>query len=152
MIAEKSAISFVRTSVPFLVFQNSKVSLMMPLRCFCNCMRFVAEVRMMGGGLPALFVGSCSLLLDSLLSSSSTSVLRGARKYPIGNSSCGHICGSGTLLLITAVFFRMVACLSEGFCYVSIACEIPQLVRKGLWISQWMAAYRCSMLVKSALP
>jgi hypothetical protein len=55
-MTEKSTISFVRTLVLYLVFRNSKLPLTMPLMLLCNCKRFVAEVRMMGGGLPAWFV------------------------------------------------------------------------------------------------
>jgi hypothetical protein len=75
-MAEKFVISFVTTLVLVFVFRNSKLPLTMPLSCFCNCKTLVAEVRMMGGGLPAWFDGSCCSVL--LPSSSSTSVLKGA--------------------------------------------------------------------------
>jgi hypothetical protein len=51
-MAEKSAISLVITRVPVLVFRNSKLPLTKPLSFFCNWIRLVAEVRIMGGGLP----------------------------------------------------------------------------------------------------
>jgi hypothetical protein len=47
------------TLVPCRVLRNSKLPLTGPLTFFCNWSRFVAEVRMMGGGLPAWFAGSC---------------------------------------------------------------------------------------------
>jgi hypothetical protein len=117
LMAEKSNISFVSTLVLFLVFWNSKLSLAMPLICFCNCNRFVVEVKIMGGGLPAWFVSPCCppSLVSSFAHSSSISVLRGAKKFLVGSSACGHIRGSCTLLLITAVLFGTLSCLSEGF-------------------------------------
>jgi hypothetical protein len=111
------------------------------------------------GGLPAWFVVPCcsSSLASSLLPSSSISVLRGAEKFPVGSSVCGHIHGSHTLPLITAVLFGRLACFSEGFrfrlfCLWNSLGDSTSSGWSVSFISQWMTAYRCSMPVNSALP
>jgi hypothetical protein len=51
------------TLVPFLVQRNSKLSLTTLFSCFCNWIRLVAEVRIIGGGLPVLprTASSCAM-------------------------------------------------------------------------------------------
>jgi hypothetical protein len=70
------------------VLRNSKLPVTMFLTCLCNCIRLVAEVSTMGGGLPVLLVeGYCSSVSGLLVVSSTTSisdVLRGANKFLVG--------------------------------------------------------------------
>jgi hypothetical protein len=44
----------VMTLVPFLVLQNSKFSLTTPFSCFCNWIRLMSDVRIIGGGRTVL--------------------------------------------------------------------------------------------------
>jgi hypothetical protein len=48
--------------------------------------------------------------------------LRGTKKFLVDSSTCGRIRESHKLPLITAVFFGMVGCSSEGFC-VRVLCS-----------------------------
>jgi hypothetical protein len=151
LMAKKCAISFVTTLVPIFTLRNSK----MPLSCFCNCIKLVAEVKIMGGGLPDWFVVSCCSL--SMLTSSSVCVLRGAKKFRVSKSTCDRIRGSHTLLLATAVFLGTAGCSTEGF-HLRLLCSLNSSAGSSCsgWresrISLWLAAYRRSMPLKSALP
>jgi hypothetical protein len=58
-MAENPAISFVAILVPLLVLRNSKLSVIMPLICLCNFIRFVVEVSTMGVVLPDLLDDGC---------------------------------------------------------------------------------------------
>jgi hypothetical protein len=120
LMAEKSAISFVTTLAPVLVFQKSKLPLTKPSSCFCNWIKFVADVSIMGGGLPLRLLGGCwspsssaCFLVSSADSSCMPAVFRGAKKSRVGCSGYNDIRGSLVSVVGLAAFLSCFCTSSE---------------------------------------
>jgi hypothetical protein len=96
---------------PVFAGRELKVAFHEASNFFCNCSRLVAEVRIIGGGLPAWLGDSYS---SPPVSSRSIAAGSGAKKL----SSRGWALASGLGIIGPALdFFACVAWSSEGFFY-----------------------------------
>jgi hypothetical protein len=93
---------------PFLVVQNSKCSMTTLFSCFCNRIRLVVGVRIIGGGLPVLPGTASSFELASVpeASVSMSAALRGAKTFRV-TTSFGGMFKAGDVSFCTAAFFEV---------------------------------------------
>jgi hypothetical protein len=86
----KSAMLLVMTLVPFLLLRNSKFPLTTLYSCFCNGIRLVVDVRIIGGGLPVLPGTASSFEFASVPEASvSMSTVLGGRRNILGDDFLG---------------------------------------------------------------